>query len=382
MNIRNFKVSCKTTSLLVFLIASLAFVYTCNATTGSGDGNPPAKPPVITDSVLSTSNISAVSITISETSTITGDAITERGIVYGKATAPKILTDAGTGTKIVNTENANPFAPPAITGLDPETVYYFRAFATNSGGTTYGTELTAPATLTAFFVDATNGITIKARTGVAVGTTGMLLYKGETATYTLVDRATLLGYKNTDNNYVGQDLSKMVTTGITDMSGLLKGDTSNLRLNTFNQDISSWDVSSVTSMSATFNGAVSFDQDISSWDVSSVTDMSSMFNTAGNFNQDIGSWNVSSVTSMSAMFNGAVSFDHDISSWDVSSVTNMNSMFLGVRDFNQDLTVWTSRICGIVMANYAGFSMLTAWTTRPAFTPTADTWNPTSMMCE
>ena len=45
MNIRNFKVSCKTTSLLVFLITSLAFVYTCNATTtGSGDGgngNPP-----------------------------------------------------------------------------------------------------------------------------------------------------------------------------------------------------------------------------------------------------------------------------------------------------------------------------------------------------
>ena len=64
----------------------------------------------------------------------------------------------------------------------------------------------------------------------------------------------------------------------------------------FNQDISSWDVSNVTNMSGMF-GNSSFNQDISSWDVSNVTNMSSMFQDSP-FNQDIGSWDVSNVTTM------------------------------------------------------------------------------------
>ena len=39
---------------------------------------------------------------------------------------------------------------------------------------------------------------------------------------------------------------------------------------TFNDDISSWDVSSVTNMSFMFLGNAEFNQNISSWDVSSV----------------------------------------------------------------------------------------------------------------
>ena len=45
----------------------------------------------------------------------------------------------------------------------------------------------------------------------------------------------------------------------------------------FNQDISDWDVSSVTNMGWIFFRAERFNQDISHWDVSNVTDMRNMF---------------------------------------------------------------------------------------------------------
>ena len=68
-------------------------------------------------------------------------------------------------------------------------------------------------------------------------------------------------------------------------------------------------------MSNMFSDADSFNQDISSWNVSRVTDMRNMFANADNFNQDISSWNVSRVTDISYMFSEADSFNQDISIW-------------------------------------------------------------------
>ena len=102
-----------------------------------------------------------------------------------------------------------------------------------------------------------------------------------------------------------------------------------------------------------------FNQDIGSWDVSSVGDMDTMFEGANSFNQDIGSWDVGKVTNMSAMFFLHPVFNQDISSWDVSNVTNMYRMFMmlllsikilvlgmssNVTDcecFSTDATAWT-----------------------------------------
>ena len=89
--------------------------------------------------------------------------------------------------------------------------------------------------------------------------------------------------------------------------------------------ISKWNTSLVTNMNDLFKYKREFNDDISKWDVRSVTDMRYMFyNTP--FTGDISGWDVSSVTNMEYMFQEST-FNGDISGWNVSSVTNMSSMF-------------------------------------------------------
>ena len=97
----------------------------------------------------------------------------------------------------------------------------------------------------------------------------------------------------------------------------------------FNQDISGWDVSNVTSMSGVFNGSSSFNINISQWDTSKATSMSAMFASTA-FNQDIGNWDVSSVTDMRFMFRNATAFNQDLSGWCVQS--NFGSAPSGFND--------------------------------------------------
>ena len=151
----------------------------------------------------------------------------------------------------------------------------------------------------------------------------------------------------TDTSYMfqdaisfNQDISSWNVSGVTYMAGMFFSAVS------FNQDISGWDVSSVTGMSSMFFNANSFDQPIGVWgnDTALVVNMGSMFQSASSFNQDISGWNTGSLTNTSQMFSGATSFNQDISSWDVSGVTDMSYMFLGAVSFNQPLNAWGADI--------------------------------------
>ena len=69
----------------------------------------------------------------------------------------------------------------------------------------------------------------------------------------------------------------------------------------FNQNIGSWDTSSSTSLRAMFE-YTNFNYDIGAWDTSNVTSMEYMFNGAQDFNQDLTGWCVSGITSEPADF--------------------------------------------------------------------------------
>ena len=142
----------------------------------------------------------------------------------------------------------------------------------------------------------------------------------------------------------------------------------------FTADISNWDMSSATNLTAMVQEARQFNQDISTkqvtvgsgtalertynaWDVSNVTNFTQMFRQragTGLFNQPIGNWqiNTGSAVNMGLMFYNSDGFNQEISqslqtvgtssytAWDVSGVTNMASMFRFNNNFNKDIGNW------------------------------------------
>jgi surface protein len=93
-----------------------------------------------------------------------------------------------------------------------------------------------------------------------------------------------------------------------------------------------------------FRRSTSFDQDLSSWNTSSVEDMGWMFEDASSFNNDLADWDISKVFKMFSMFRDATSFDQDLSSWNTSGVEDMGWMFRDATSFDQSLCSWGDKL--------------------------------------
>jgi len=90
--------------------------------------------------VLSTTSVSSIGTTTATSGgTITADGgsyVVSRGVVWSTSQSPTIALS----TKTINSAGAGNFTS-SITGLTQSTTYYIRAYATNSTGTSYGSQI-------------------------------------------------------------------------------------------------------------------------------------------------------------------------------------------------------------------------------------------------
>ena len=203
----------------------------------------------------------------------------------------------------------------------PDANWVFEKWTGGASGTDNPTNITLSADLTAIAIfknsaaisRAADGKTLVAKAGTAAGTEVVL----DGVTYTVLDNTMLTAWvaASAGGAYSGdlagtpasdaKDLTKAITTLCTNMAELFKGKT------TFNGDISTWDVSNVTTMEGMFEGAEKFNKDVSKWDTNKVVNMEKMFKNATEFNQDLSKWCVTNLTTAPVDFTDGSACEED-----------------------------------------------------------------------
>ena len=138
----------------------------------------------------------------------------------------------------------------------------------------------------------------------------------------------------------------------------------------FNQPLSAWSTGSAQNFYGFFCVATAFDQNINTWDVSSVTNFGDMFREATSFNQPLSAWSTGSARTFSGTFCVATAFNQNINSWNTASVTDFSSMFQDASSFNQPLSAWST---GSAQNFYGFFCVATA------FNQNINSWNTASV---
>jgi len=177
---------------------------------------------------------------------------------------------------------------------------------------------------------------LKAELDTAFPNTTFVVVDDSTTDYTFSDWRLNIGHDDPD---IDGNTYQLITTNVTDFEigqGTFHSGTGVIQTayGDFNEDISSWDTSSATTMRRMFYEAYQFNQDISNWDVSNVAGngFEWMFFDAVTFNIDLSNWDISSATDMDYMFacttySGTSSFDQ-VLYWDIPEGCSDYAMFL------------------------------------------------------
>lgn len=173
------------------------------------------------------------------------------------------------------------------------------------------------------FYEDENGVTIKAKDWVTVGTTGDL----NGVTYIAVDSLMLCEWIDS-----GKDYGKVVTTLVTGFRPMLISYNATNRgiefpVKSITYNIETWDVSNIKIYDCPFY-ATAIDQDLSGWDLSNVTSLS-LCGDLNNVDPKINNWNISNVNELGQTFlQGNYVEGIDLSNWDVSNVTDCSRFSL------------------------------------------------------
>jgi len=163
----------------------------------------------------------------------------------------------------------------------------------------------------------------------------------------------------------------------------------------FNQNVSNWNVSNVGYTSQMFQGTQVYnnglapglfnnDSSLNSWNTSNFDDIQVMFNKAVAFNQNISNWDVSKVTTMNATFNGATLFNNGdtpgasnqpLTSWYAPKCVDFVTMFLSAVAFNQPIPILVDTSGIILDATGSGVTLGAMFQGASIFNQNVSTWN-------